>query len=164
MSDRPPPLPPGAIRDPGDAWVFGPDGARFWGRYGAAGLLVWHPPLGVLLQHRVGWSHFGGTWGIPGGARKKGESAADGALREAAEEASVPPGLLRILHTSVLDLGFWSYTTVIAEAIEAFEPVIGDAESAELRWVAVAEVQTLPLHPAFAESWAGLRTHLPVVE
>jgi 8-oxo-dGTP pyrophosphatase MutT (NUDIX family) len=145
------------MRDPGDAWVQGPDGEKFWGRFGAAGLLVWHRSLGVLLQHRVLWSHFGGTWGLPGGARKAGESAVDGALREAAEEATVPPELLRILHTTVLDLGFWSYTTVVAEAMEEFEPVIADAESAELRWVLVDEVAELSLHPGFAAAWPDLR-------
>jgi 8-oxo-dGTP pyrophosphatase MutT (NUDIX family) len=156
----PPPLPPEGQRDPGDAWVEGPDGERFWGRFGAAGLLVWHRDLGVLLQHRVNWSHFGGTWGIPGGARKLGESAIDGALREAAEEATVPPENLRILHTFVLDLGFWSYTTVVAEAPVVFEAVMADAESNELRWVPLAEVDGLPLHPGFAAAWPELRLHL----
>ncbi len=160
MSDQPPPLPPYAVRDPGDAWVYGPDGEKFWGRFGAAGLLVWHRSLGVLLQHRVGRSHFGGTWGLPGGARKLGESAVDGAMREAAEEATVPRDLLRVIESSVLDLGYWSYTTVVAEALEPFEPVIADAESAELRWVPVDGVDELPLHPGFAVAWPELRKAL----
>jgi 8-oxo-dGTP diphosphatase len=160
VTDEIPPLPPYPVRDPGDAWVFGPNGEKFWGRFGAAGLLIWHRDLGVLLQHRVGWSHFGGTWGLPGGARKQGESAVDGALREAAEEATVPPELVRVIRTSVLDLGYWSYTTVVAEATAPFEPVIADAESAELRWVPVDEVDTLDLHPGFAAAWPELRTAL----
>jgi len=64
---------------------------------------------------------------------------------------------LRIIHTSVLDLGYWSYTTVVAEALEVFEPVIADAESAELRWVPVTEVDDLPLHPGFGAAWSDLR-------
>ena len=53
----------------------------------------------VLLQHRAEWSHFGGTWGIPGGARHEGESAVDAAVREAGEEAGVPVGALtRAVH------------------------------------------------------------------
>jgi 8-oxo-dGTP diphosphatase len=160
MSERPP-LPPAHLRDPGDAWVEGPDGERFWGRFGAAGLLVFHPEDGILLQHRVGWSHFGGTWGLPGGARKQGESAIDGAYREAAEEAGVPRDLLEMLFTSVLDLGYWSYTTVVTLATASFAPVIGDAESEALRWVPVDDVDTLPLHPGFGAAWPGLRAQLP---
>ncbi|MDQ1563679.1 MAG: 8-oxo-dGTP diphosphatase [Actinomycetota bacterium] len=157
MSLTPPPLPPFGKRDPGDAWVEGPDGERYWGRFGAAGLLVWDRNVGVLMQHRVSWSHFGDTWGIPGGARKKGETAEMGALREAKEEARVPPSKLRIIHTSVLDLEFWSYTTVIAEAIRPFNAVVADRESNELRWVPVDEVANLPLHPGFAAAWPELR-------
>ena len=138
----------------------GPDGQRFWGRFGAAGLLVHDLRRGVLLQHRADWSHFGGTWGLPGGARHADESAVQGALREAAEEAAVPPGDVRVLFESVLDLGFWSYTTVVAQAIRPFEPHMADVESIELRWVAVPEVTGLPLHPGFAASWPQLRARL----
>jgi 8-oxo-dGTP pyrophosphatase MutT (NUDIX family) len=153
--------PPGAIgRDPGDAWVESPDGRRYWGRFGAAGLLAHDPRRGVLLQHRVGWSHFGGTWGIPGGAIQQGETAVDGALREAAEESGAPRASLSLLRTSVLDLGVWSYTTVLAAVREPFEPVIADAESLELRWVPLDEIEAMPLHPGFGGSWPALRAML----
>lgn len=138
----------------------GPDGRRFWGRFGAAGLLVHDLRRGVLLQHRADWSHFGGTWGLPGGARHAGETAVEGALREAAEEAAVPPDALEVLFESVLDLGFWSYTTVVAQAVRPFEAHMADVESIELRWVPVHEVTALPLHPGFAESWPQLRARL----
>ena len=160
MTSGPPPLPPGVKRDPGDAWVYGPNGEKFWGRYGAAGLLVWNRSAGVLLQHRVEWSHHGGTWGLPGGARKKGESALMGALREANEEAGVPASMVQELFTTVFDVGYWSYTTVVVEAAEFFEPVIGDAESLELRWVPLSLVSELPLHPGFGASWPALRDRL----
>jgi 8-oxo-dGTP pyrophosphatase MutT (NUDIX family) len=146
--------------DSGDAWVEGPDGQRFWGRFGAAGLLVHDLRRGVLLQHRADWSHFGGTWGLPGGARHAGESAVEGALREAAEEAAVPPDAVRVLFESVLDLGFWSYTTVVAQAVRTFEPHMADVESIELRWVPVQDVVALPLHPGFAAAWPQLRARL----
>jgi 8-oxo-dGTP pyrophosphatase MutT (NUDIX family) len=155
--------PPGDAvqRDVGDAWVFSPDGRRFWGLFGAAGLLVHHPDLGVLLQHRAVWSHFGDTWGLPGGARHEHETAIDAALREAREEAGVPADLVRLKFVSVVDLGIWSYTTVVVEATEPFEPVISDLESIALRWVAPDEVAGLALHPGFAASWPALRLRLP---
>src|SRR5690554_5284798 len=153
---RPPLFSP---RDSGDAWVDGPNG-RYWGRFGAAGLLVHDPARGVLLQHRAEWSHFGGTWGLPGGARHENESAFDAALREADEEAAVPADACELLFETVLDYGYWSYTTVVARAVRTFEPVIADPESLDLQWVALDEVVKLPLHPRFEESWPMLQARL----
>lgn len=148
---------PEGPRDPGDAWVVAPDGRKYWGRFGAAGLLAVDDARGVLLQERVSWSHFGGTWGIPGGARHEGESALDGALRESQEEAGIPDGAVRPLLTSVFDLGYWSYTTVVGVVEVPFEPQITDAESVSLAWVAADDVTERPLHPGFEASWAALR-------
>lgn len=147
-------------RDPGDAWVVAPTGERYWGRFGAAGLLAVDSDRGVLLQHRVSWSHFGDTWALPGGARHEGESACDAALREAAEEAGVPDAAIRPRALSVLDLGYWSYATLIGDVTVPFEPTISDPESRELAWVPAAAVDELPLHPGFADSWGRLRALL----
>lgn len=148
--------PPIVARDPGDAWVFGPNGSKYWGRFGAAGLLLHDPLRGILLQHRAEWSHFGGTWGLPGGARHENESAFDAALREAGEEASVPADACELLFESLLDLGYWSYTTVVARAVRSFEPVIADPESLDLQWIELDAVTALPLHPRFEEAWPAL--------
>lgn len=156
MTRQPPIFP----RDPGDAWVYGPDGSKHWGRFGAAGLLVVDDSRGVLLQHRALWSHFGGTWGLAGGARHEGESGVDAAFREAAEEASVPRDACQVLFESVHDVGYWSYTTVAARVITPFDAVIADPESVELRWVPLDEIETLPLHPGFATAWPMLRERL----
>src|SRR5690606_23763285 len=110
------------------------------------------------LQHRVAWSHFGGTWGLPGGALHQGENALDGALREAQEEAGIPDGAVAARLTSVLDLGIWSYTTLVSDVRVPFDPVISDPESVALEWVPVDEVADRPLHPGFADSWSGLRS------
>ena len=152
-------LPP-TPRNPGDAWVHAEDGSKYWGRFGAAGLLVVDANRGILLQHRALWSHFGGTWGLPGGARHEGESAVDGAIREANEEAAVPTDAVRSRFSSTLDLGVWSYVTVVADTVIPFEPRIADPESLEVRWVPLAEVDSLPLHPGFGAAWPALRRDL----
>lgn len=146
-------------RDPGDAWVEGERG-RFWGRFGAAGVLVHDPDRGVLLQHRAVWSHNGGTWGLPGGALHQGEDAVAGALREAHEEAAVPAEHVSLLFTSVLDVGYWSYTTVVLHVTDPFDPVISDPESIDLQWVPVADVDAKELHPGFAAAWPELRPRM----
>lgn len=153
---------PEGPRNPGDAWVIAESGEKYWGRFGAAGLLAYDPARGILLQHRVSWSHFGGTWGLPGGALHEGESAIGGAIREAQEEAGVPDGAVRARFTSILDLGIWSYTTVVADVQVPFDPVISDPESVALEWVPVDEVDARPLHPGFGSSWPALRALLEV--
>ncbi|MCB1273550.1 MAG: NUDIX hydrolase [Leucobacter sp.] len=143
-------------RNAGDAWVTAADGNRYWGRFGAAGLLAHDDERGILLQHRVDWSDHGGTWGIPGGARHEDESAIHGAIREAGEEAGVPAGAIHPRFTYTVDRGGWTYTTVIAAVTVPFEPEITDPESFALAWVPVPEVTGYPLHPGFASSWPRL--------
>ena len=133
------------------------DGVRYWGVYGAAGLLAYDPARGVLLQHRANWSDHGGTWGIPGGARLENEDPVSAALRESQEEAGVPGDAVVPKYSHVLDRVGWTYTTVIAEVVKPFEARIADAESRALEWVPIERVADYPLHPAFAQSWPLLR-------
>ena len=117
----------------------------------------------MLLQHRAPWSHQGGTWSLPGGARDSHETVEEAAVREAHEEAGLTPDQLvvrgAVVTASVCGArgSCWTYTTVIAEAPEPLETV-PNRESSELRWVAEDEVADLPLHPGFAASWPRLRT------
>jgi 8-oxo-dGTP pyrophosphatase MutT (NUDIX family) len=146
-------------RDPGDAWVEG-DRGKFWGRFGAAGVVAYDPYKGVLLQHRALWSHNGGTWGLPGGALHQHEDPVTGALREAHEEAAVPADGVEVLFTSVLDIGYWTYTTVAVLVTSPFDPVISDPESLELQWVPLGDMHRKELHPGFAKAWPHLHPRL----
>ncbi len=144
------------MRGDGDGWVVSDTGAAFWGRHGAAGLLLRAPrPDGsaaVLLQHRAPWSHQGGTWGLPGGARDSHETAEQAAVREAHEEAGLPADLAHCAHdgdhrrVSGAGGSYWTYTTVIADAPELLETT-PNRESAELRWVGVDEVRRATAAP-----------------
>lgn len=145
------------VRDPGDAWVVAADGKKYWGKFGAAGLLAVDPARGVLMQHRVAWSDHGGTWGVPGGALNEGETAIPAAIREAQEEAGVPDGAVDPQFTHIIDRGGWTYTTVIAAVTNAFEPIISDPESVALEWIALDRMEELLLHPGFQGSWPALK-------
>ena len=91
----------------------------------------------VLLQHRAPWSHQGGTWALPGGARDSHETPEEAAVREAHEEA----GLAAEQAGRADDRGHgggarrasgphWTYTTVIADAPE---PARDRAQPGEFR-------------------------------
>jgi 8-oxo-dGTP diphosphatase len=147
-------------RGDGDGWVRCGQGHTHWGLFGAAGLLLWHDDH-VLLQHRALWSHHGGTWGILGGARNRGESAEAAALREAGEEAGVDPADVVTTAGHVDDHGGWSYTTVIGRVATPLHLTALTAETIEVRWVPADDLGALPLHPGFAASWAAVRAAGP---
>ncbi|MFC4126199.1 NUDIX hydrolase [Nocardia rhizosphaerae] len=150
------------MRGDGDGWSTSPGGIRHWGRFGAAGLLLRAPLPGggsaVLLQHRAPWSHQGGTWAIPGGARDSHESAEHAAVREAWEEAGITADALHVRaeRLTMTAPSGWTYTTVVADAAGPLATV-ANRESAELAWVPEDEVSDLPLHPSFATAWLELR-------
>jgi len=127
---------------------------------GSAGLLLrWagSDREQVLLQHRAEWSHHGGTWGLPGGARDSEESALQAALRETREETGLDTNALRVTAMLVDDHGSWSYTSVLATAAAPLAAAPISEESIDVRWVDAAEVDGLALHPGFAATWPQLR-------
>jgi 8-oxo-dGTP diphosphatase len=150
------------MRGDGDGWVVCRRGHRHWGRHGAAGLLLRYVDAQggrwILLQHRAEWSHHGGTWGLPGGARDSHESVEEAALREAAEEVRLDLSLVRVVSSYADDHGGWSYVTSIAHCDKQLDAEPAGAESADVRWVSEADLPSLPLHPGLAASWPRLRS------
>ncbi|MBO0856826.1 MAG: NUDIX hydrolase, partial [Nocardia sp.] len=150
------------MRGDGDGFLISPDGTKQWGKFGAAGLLLRAPRPGggsvVLLQYRAPWSHQGGTWALPGGARDSHETSVHAAVREAQEEAGISPDSVRVRGSRVTSTAAsgWSYTTVVADAEHTLETT-ANRESAALEWVPEDEVDARPLHPGFAAAWPGLR-------
>lgn len=153
------------MRGDGNGWVHCGQGHRHWGRYGAAGLLLYavDPARGavVLLQHRADWTHNGGTWGIPGGAKDSHEDAPAAALREATEETAIDVTAVSVGEVSCDDHGFWSYETVLAHTPRPLRTAPND-ESNDLVWHRIVDVGTLDLHPGFARTWPRLAAQ-PVV-
>jgi 8-oxo-dGTP pyrophosphatase MutT (NUDIX family) len=144
----------------GNGWARCALGHRHWGRFGAAGVLI-ADGGSVLLQHRAAWTHEGGTWAVPGGARDSHESAVTAALREAAEETDVDLVHVAPFHEWVDDHGGWSYTTVLARTASPLDVHPVNAESVEIRWWPIETVAGLPLHHGFARAWPDLRALLP---
>ncbi|GAA0980682.1 NUDIX domain-containing protein [Nocardiopsis tropica] len=148
----------------GNGWVSLPDGSRRWGVYGAAGLLLYTTDVAgtghVLLQHRAGWTHMGGTWGIPGGARNRDETPLEAAVREFREEIAGDLGEYTLVGVHEQDLQVWRYDTFLARVAEMtpFRP--GNTESKEVRWVPVDRLEALPLLPAFRTAWPRLSADL----
>jgi 8-oxo-dGTP diphosphatase len=146
----------------GNGWVQCALGHRHWGRFGAAGLLI-TDGVRVVLQHRAPWTHDGDTWALPGGARDSHEDVVTAALREAAEEADLDPASVVAIDEWVDDHGGWSYTTVLARAVLDISPRAANTESIDVRWWAIDQVSTLPLHRGFAMAWPHLRELLEPV-
>lgn len=154
------------MRGDGNGWVTAVSGAHYWGRYGAAGLLLRAPIPGggtaVLLQQRAIWSDQGGTWGIPGGARDSHETPEQAAIREACEETGLLPHQITVRAVAVttearlLNGRCWTYTTVTADAAQQWT-VTRCAESDRLAWIPEPDVTGLRLHPGFAASWPRLQ-------
>jgi 8-oxo-dGTP diphosphatase len=138
----------------GDGFVTLADGSQRWGRFGAAGVLVRH--VGddgephFFLALRSSWTHNGGTWAVPGGALNHGETPIEGALREFAEEIGHHLDTYEVAHTHEDDHGGWTYTTVVVDVTERFDPPgVLQWETAECRWVPASRLHEFELFGAF---------------
>ncbi|MEO7746122.1 MAG: glutamate--cysteine ligase [Actinomycetota bacterium] len=149
----------GTVND-GNGWVECDCGHRHWGRHGAAGLLLLRPGdrgAEVLLQLRSSWTHQGGTWGLPGGARDSHETTSQAARREAREENGVDTAAVVDVVEHRVDHGSWSYTYVVATAPARAAAHVANGESDAVDWVALDDVAARELHPALAAEWSRLR-------
>ena len=138
----------------GDGFVTLADGSRRWGRFGAAGILARHVDASgeahYFVALRSSWTHNGGTWAVPGGALNHGETALDGALREFAEEIGHELDGYEVAEIHEDDHGGWSYTTLVIDVSERFEPPAAlQWETAECRWVPATQLAELELFDAF---------------
>ena len=140
-----------------------------WGRYGAVGLLAYGGPepepgaaaaggVRVLLARRSRWGQHGGTWGPPGGARDSEEARRSPRCAEAAEEMRPAARRGWMCGGMLLD---GPRRLVVPDVCRggagALFPVrAASPEITAARWVDVAGVPSLRLHPGFAASWPVL--------
>jgi len=101
-----------------------------------------------LLTQRSRWVDEGGSWAIPGGAIRDGETPEVAAEREAEEEIwPVPPH--RATGVITQDCGggwkFFVVTAIVDEALPTYPARQTDATG----WFASEDMRTLPLHPGF---------------
>lgn len=144
-------------------WVRCQCGRRHWGRWGAAGLLLFdRANASVLLQKRGPFTHHGGTWAVPGGALGRNEAIIAGALRETEEEIGLRADAVRTIRIIPgLDHGNWTYQYVLGEIVQPWE--LGSHRSWEtvaVHWHPLASVSALDLHPDFRADWTRLHAEL----
>ncbi len=133
-----------------DRWMICDSGHVHWGAHGASGLLLkFTPPDGepcYLLQQRSRWVDHPGSWGIPGGAMRAGESPEAAAFREADEEIGPVPRY-RITGIDAQDCGGgWKFYTVCADVDRAFSAFCVQ-ETDATGWFTREQMRTLHLHP-----------------
>ena len=135
---------------PGERWTFCGAGHVHWGANGGAGLLLRHQAgsgeVSYLLAQRSRWVDEGGTWGIPGGAIRDGETPELAAFREALEEiGNVPP--YRILTIDEQDCGGgWVFRVIVADVKRRFDAYCL-RETDATGWFTAEQIQNLALHP-----------------
>lgn len=121
-----------------------------WGALGGAGLLLRYVPASgaavFLLTQRSRTVDQPGTWGVPGGAIRAGETPEAAALREAREELAVLP-VYRITSVEVQDCGGgWLFHLLQADVDFPFTAYCGQ-ETDATGWFTLGEMGHLTLHP-----------------
>jgi 8-oxo-dGTP pyrophosphatase MutT (NUDIX family) len=140
-----------------DRWTVCELGHYHWGLLGGAGLLFRHvsagEPASYLLVQRSRWVDEGGSWSIPGGAIRDGETPEAAARREAKEEIGVIPRY-RVTDIDVQDCGGgWSFTIFCADVDEEFLAYSG-AQTDATGWFTLEMMKVLPLHSG-VHMWLG---------
>jgi len=124
----------------------------------AAGILFMVPDGRVLLVRRSAEGDHAGEWGTPGGKIEPGETPAQAAIREAAEEVGADPKLsgdpARLRQWTRRQADGVDWTAFLVPVAEPFEPRLnGEHDAAQ--WAYPSEAPE-PLHPGAAVTLARI--------
>ncbi len=134
---------------PAERWTICPLDHVHWGANGGAGLLLRYAPAGAdpvyLLLRRSRQVDEPGTWGIPGGAIRDGETPEMAARREVIEEIGSLPAY-RLQRLELQDCGGgWNFHIFTADVDEPFEAYAAH-ETDATGWFTERMMRNLPLH------------------
>jgi 8-oxo-dGTP pyrophosphatase MutT (NUDIX family) len=143
-----------------ECWAICDLGHVHWGSAGGAGFLFRYVPLEgepcFLLQQRSSAVDYPGTWGIPGGAIRDGESPESAAKREFGEEIGRLPSY-RITGIKIQDCGGnWQFHVIQADVEDPFSAYCS-AETDATGWFTQDNMSSLRLHPGL-QSWLRQQT------
>lgn len=128
---------------------IGEGGTKVWGKKAAA--ILFTDGKAMLLLKRAGEGDHIGTWALPGGKAKDGETEIGNATREVREETgltSIPGFRFDSLTTAN---GKQKFTTFLYKVSEPFDVNISK-EHSEYRWVSFDDLKGVDLHPKFKEA------------
>lgn len=121
-------------------------------RQPCAGGIVFDSRHRLLLIKRA-TAPSAGTWSLPGGRCRPGESPADACVREVAEETALRVEIVRWVgrvERAAAGLGVYVIDDYLCRWV-AGTPVAGD-DAADVGWVDATEFASLPLAPRLAET------------
>ncbi len=150
---------PHGPRDPGDAWVVAPTGEKSGDVSAPRALLASTPERGVLLQHRVSWSHFAAPGRCPAERVTRGSPLATVPCASRRKRPVCPWMRARALRERPRS----GYLVVLHARRRRHDALRAGHQRPRERGPRVGRGRSgddLPLHPGFASAWPALRAAL----
>lgn len=129
---------------------IGKNGGKVEGKKSAG--IMFTDGRSILLLKRTGDCPHSGTWGIPGGKARDGETEIGNAIRETREELGVTdfPGYR--FDSFVSHDGRKKFTTFLYRVASVFQDISLSEEHSDWGWVAFDKIGDLNLHPKLEEN------------
>lgn len=132
---------------------IGKNGKRYWHQSGAG--ILFTDGHSILLLKRKEPSDNAGTWGIPGGGAKKGETPIATAWRETKEECGASPQGYQFEKFHEKD-GHHNFFVFMYRIPKPFECEISK-EHSEAKWIPIKDLGQYKLHPKMTEHWPAYK-------